>query len=44
MVAICQVVLKEKMKILKVYDNNNDKQTTYTFESGELKSVYNNAK
>lgn len=26
MVAICQVVLKEKMKILKVYDNNNDKQ------------------
>lgn len=24
MVAICQVVLKDKMNILKVYDNNND--------------------
>lgn len=26
MVAICQVVLKEKITIWKVYDNNNDKQ------------------
>lgn len=30
------------MEILKVYNNNNDKQT-HTFESDELKSLYNNA-
>lgn len=36
MVATCQVVLMKKMKILKVYDYNNDKQRTH-FNQATLK-------
>lgn len=36
MVATCQVVLMKKMKILKVYDYNNDKQRTH-FNQASLK-------